>query len=215
MMWSAAPSQNVVLETINIGGGGATVVRDGGVLFETLAMRRSDRGAAIETCTGQRCDITLFDEMPATQRSDRGVRVEFGATGARDSLTAFESLTTERADPRVPAESLGTAQTSITGDSMLPIEALASRSSKGSMAIEDEARQRIDAVAPAGALAASMQDGAGPVEWLANGATVIADAAAALEWAGASPSVVLSVETGPGRIRFLTTPGRIRLLRRN
>jgi hypothetical protein len=215
MMWGGAPAQNIVFGTINIGGGGTTVVRDGGVFFETLAMPRTDRGAAIEACTRQRCDITLFDEMMATQRGDRAVPIEFGATSARDSLGPFASLATRRADPPVPAESLGTAQISITGDSTLPIEVLASQLSHRSTVIEDVATHRIDAVAPAEALAAAVRDGAGPVEWLASGVTIIANAAAELEWDGTSPSVVLSVETGPGRIRFLTTPGRVRLLRRN
>ena len=215
MMWGGAPAQNIVLGTIDIGGGGTTVIRDGGLFFETLATPRTDRGAAIETCTGQRCDITLFDEILATQRGDRAAPLEFGATSARDSLAPFASLATRRADPPVPAESLGTAQISITGNSTLPIEALASQLNHRSTVIEDVAMQRIDAVAWAELLAAAMRDGTGPVEWLASGVTIIANAAAGLEWDGTSPSVVLSVETGPGRIRFLTTPGRVRLLRRN
>ena len=77
MMWGGAPAQNIVLGTIDIGGGGTTVVRDGGLFFETLATPRTDRGATIETGTGQRCDISLFDEILATRarRSCRAARI--------------------------------------------------------------------------------------------------------------------------------------------
>lgn len=65
------------------------------------------------------------------------------------------------------------------------------------------------------ALAAVVRDDGGLVEWLGTGATVIADAMLALESQGASPALLLSLESGPGRTRLLATPGRVRLVRRN
>jgi hypothetical protein len=83
------------------------------------------------------------------------------------------------------------------------------------MAIEGVASQRVDPDVPTGALPTLVREDAGPIEWLTSGARTLADTAVELEWDGTAPAVVLSLETGPGRIRLLATPGRARLLRRN
>lgn len=52
-------------------------------------------------------------------------------------------------------------------------------------------------------------------ELLSSGIVIVTDSALLMESVG-TPSVELfSVDTGPNRVRLLTTPGRIRLLRRN
>jgi hypothetical protein len=53
-----------------------------------------------------------------------------------------------------------------------------------------------------------------PVESLAGGITAITDANLAIEWITAPPAILVSLESGPERVRLLATRGRIRLLRR-
>jgi len=58
-------------------------------------------------------------------------------------------------------------------------------------------------------------EGDPPSEWLTTGAGLMAEADLSLEVDGVGPTVVVSIESGPTRVRLLASPGRIRLLRRN
>jgi hypothetical protein len=53
------------------------------------------------------------------------------------------------------------------------------------------------------------------VELSSGGIVIVADSALLIESVGTSSVELFSVDTGPNRVRLLTTPGRIRLLRRN
>ena len=97
---------------------------------------------------------------------------------------------------------------------MSPIETLSSQRSEQGTAIESTASLRVDPGAPAEALAASLFDINGPVEALAGGITTITDANLGIEWVTAAPPILVSLESGPERIRLLATRGRVRLLRR-
>ena len=97
---------------------------------------------------------------------------------------------------------------------MSPIETLSSQRSELGAAIENTASLQVDPGAPAEALAASLLDIIGPVEALAGGITTITDANLAIEWVTAAPSILVSLKSGPERVRLLATRGRVRLLRR-
>ena len=97
---------------------------------------------------------------------------------------------------------------------MSPIETLSSQRSEQGAAIENTASLQVDPAAPVEALAASLLDIRGPVEALAGGITTITDANLAIEWVTAAPSILVSLESGPERVRLLATRGRVRLLRR-
>jgi hypothetical protein len=58
-------------------------------------------------------------------------------------------------------------------------------------------------------------EGGPPTEWLATEAVVMPDANLMLEVDGVASTIVVSIESGPTRVRLLASPGRIRLLRRN
>ena len=133
----------------------------------------------------------------------------------RPGTLAIESQGWQGADPGAPIESLGSAGNSIAGDAMSPSETLSSsqRTELGA-AIENTASLQVDPGAPAEALAASLVDINSPVEAVASGIITITDANLAIEWVTAAPSILVSLESGPERVRLLATPGRVRLLRR-
>jgi hypothetical protein len=68
----------------------------------------------------------------------------------------------------------------------------------------------------AGGVALSLAINAGaPLEWLSSGALVAADWNLAIEVDNGPSTVLVSIESGPARIRLLATLGRVRLLRSN
>lgn len=229
MIWAGAPAQHVIVGTINASSGGTVVtgncpapiaslarqIADRGEAVETLAGQRGEQGGRIEDVTSERRDASLFDEALAGRVGGFAVPTEPGASLACDRGVPAEILTARRSDSSAPIEALGAADISITGDAMPPIEVLSRQGGEGGMAIEDVASQRVDPDVPTGALPTLVREDAGPIEWLTSGARTLADTAVELEWDGTAPAVVLSLETGPGRIRLLATPGRARLLRRN
>jgi hypothetical protein len=132
----------------------------------------------------------------------------------RPGTLAIESEGRQHADPGAPIESLGSAGNSVAGDAMSPIETASSQRRELGAAIENTARLQVDPGAPAEALAASLLDINSPVEALAGGITTTTDTNLAIEWVTSAPSILLSLESGPERVRLLATRGRVRLLRR-
>ena len=227
MIWGGAPAQHLIVGMP--GTGGTIVTGDCLTPISALARQIAERDEAVGTLAGQfgahaariedvaseRLDASLFDEALAGQLGGFAVPTEPGGGVACDRGVPADILVARRSDSGAPIEALGAADISVTGDAMPSIEVLSQQGSDGGMAIEDVASQRIDPDVPIGVLPMLAREGGGPIEWLTSGARTIADAAVGLEWDGTAPAVLLSVETGPGRIRLLATPGRVRLLRRN
>jgi hypothetical protein len=227
VIWGGAPAHHIIVETP--GTGGTIVTGDSPAPISALARQVADRGEAVETLAGQRgedtasieevaserLDASLFDEALAGRLGGFAIPTEPGASVACDRGIPADILVARRSDLGTPIEALGAADISVTGDAMSPIEALSQQRSDGGMALEDVASQRTEPDLPTGALPMLVRESGGPIEWLTSGARTIADTAVELEWDGTAPAVVLSLETGPGRIRLLATPGRARLLRRN
>lgn len=167
----------------------ATVLRDWGAGAAQSMIRRFSRPALVG-----RVRRLLFPGRPGT--------------------LAIESEGRQHADPGAPIESLGSAGNSVAGDAMSPIETASSQRNELVAAIENTASLQVDPGAPAEALAASLLDINGPVEVLAGGITTTTDTNSAIEWVTAAPPILLSLESGPERVRLLATRGRVRLLRR-
>jgi hypothetical protein len=140
--------------------------------------------------------------------------IEELASQRADPGAPAEALATQRADPGIPGEFLG-VWISVAGDSVSPVEVLVSQWGGREGSLENAASLRIDPVVPAEGLGAEVRDSHGPVEALAGGMTTIGDATLALQWVGAAYRGLVSLESGPERIRLLATRGRVRLLRRN
>ncbi len=227
MIWGGAPAQHVIVETPGTGGTIVTgdcpapisalarQIADRGEAVETVAGQRSEQAAGIEDVASERLDASLFGEALTGRLGGFAAPTEAGASVACDHGIPADILVARRSDSGTPIEALGAADMSVTGDTMPPIEVLSQQRSDGGMALEDVASQRIEPDVSIGALPMVVREASGPIEWLTSGARAIADTAVALEWGGTAPAVVLSLETGPGRIRLLATPGRARLLRRN
>ncbi len=227
MIWGGAPAQHLIVGTPVAGG--TIVTGNCPAPISALARQIADRGEAVETLVGQRrehvariedgaserLDASLFDEALARRLGGFAIPTEARASVACDRGLPVNILVARRNDWGAPIEALGAIRVSVTGDAMLPIAVLSQRRSDSGMALEDVASQRIEPGVAIGALPMLARESGGPIEWLTSGARTIADTAVELEWGGMTPAVVLSLETGPGRIRLLVTPGRARLLRRN
>lgn len=228
MIWGGAPAQHLVVGTINTASG-TIVTGDSPAPIAVLARQIADRGDAVETLAGQRgeqaariedigsarLDASLFGEALAGRLGGFAVPMEPGASAACDRGIPAGILVAQRSDSGGPIEALGAAAISVASDAMLPSEGLSKQRSDRGMAIENIASQRSDPDLPTGALPMLVREDGDPIEWLTSGARAIADAAVGLEWEGPVSTVVVSLETGSGRIRLLATPGRARLLRRN
>jgi len=213
---------------------GTTVTADAILAAEFLESLLGHRAVPVESLAGGSAvtgDATLPLEFSATVLRDWGAgaarsmirrfsrpalvgRVRRLFFPGRPGTLAIESEGRQHVDPGAPIESLGSAGSSVAGDAMSPIETLSSQRSELGAAIENTASLQVDPGAPAEALAASLLDINGPVEALAGGITTITDANLAIEWVTAAPSILVSLESGPERVRLLATRGRVRLLRR-
>ena len=231
LLW---PSDRVSLALATLTGGGTAVTADAILAAEFLESLLSDSGVPVELLAGGSAitgNATLPLEFSATVLRDWGAgaaqsiirrfsrpalvgRVRRLFFPGRPGTLAIESEGRQHADPGAPIESLGSAGNSVAGDAMSPIETLSSQRSEQGAAIENTASLQVDPGAPAEALAASLLDINGPVEALAGGITTITDANLAIEWVTAAPSILVSLESGPERVRLLATRGRVRLLRR-
>jgi hypothetical protein len=236
MNWGPGLAPSLTIDTINTSpSGGTAVTADAILAAEFLESTISDRGVPVESlsggsaitgvamlrlefrisvlrCWGAGATASMIRHYSRPALSRRVRRLFFPG---RLGTFAVENEAMRRSDAGAPIEAVGTAGTSVTGDSMLPIEMLSYQRSDSEATNENTANLQVDLDALADALAASVQDGSGPVEWLASRTTMIEDVMGPLEWVGAAPEVLVSLESGPERIRLLATRGRVRLLRRN
>jgi hypothetical protein len=217
VIWGGAPAQHIIVGTPGTGGTIVTgdcpapisalarQIADRDEAFETLAGQRGEDTASIEDVASGRLDALLIDEALASRLGGFAAPTEPGASVACDRGIPTDILVARRSDAGAPIEALGAADISVTSDATLPIEVLSQQRNDGGMACEYVACQRTEPDVQIGALPMLMREGIGPIEWLTSGT----------KWGGTTPAVVVSLETGPGRIRLLATPGRARLLRRN
>jgi hypothetical protein len=231
LLW---PSDRVSLALATLAGSGTAVTADAILAAEFLESLLCDSGVPVESLAAGSAIIgnaTLPLEFSAAVLVDWGAgtarsmirrfsrpalvgRVRRLFFPGRPGMLAIESEGRQHADPGAPIESLGSTGNSVAGDAMSPIETLSSQRSELGAEIENTASLQVVPVAPAEALAASLLDIDGPVEALAGGITTITDANLGIEWVTAAPSILVSLESGPERIRLLATRGRVRLLRR-
>jgi hypothetical protein len=199
--------------------GAISVTGDAAIPIETTAAVLRDWGMGAKRPLFRRLSrpgfATRFRRMFLSHGTSGILALESAMAVSSDANTLAEILATQRADPGVLVEALGAVGTTAISDSILKIEALAKQRNDGGAEIENSAVLRIDSNLPAEASAEMVLDNNGGVEWLAGGMATVADATIPLEWEGAASAVVLSVESGPGRIRLLATPSRVRLLRRS
>jgi hypothetical protein len=230
LLW---PSDRVALALATLSGGTA-VIANAILAAEFPESLHSDSGVTVESLAGGSAiteNATLLLEFSATVLRDWGAgaarsmirrfsrpalvgRVRRLFFPGHPGMLAIESEGRQHADPGAPIESLGSAGNSVAGDAMSPVETLSSQRSELGSPIENTASPQVDPVAPVESLAASLLDIHGPVEALAGGITTITDANLAIEWVTAAPSILVSLESGPERVRLLATRGRVRLLRR-
>ena len=142
------------------------------------------------------------------------LRVEGLLSHSGHQGTASEWLAVTRYDSSLPTEFSSLAN-SVTKDTILQIDALSSQRGDFGSEIENAATLQVDPDAPTEALVTSARDGSEPIEWLASGTRTTRDAMLPLEWVGAAPAALVSLEFGTERNRLLATRGRVRLLRRN
>ncbi len=231
LLW---PSDRVSLALASLTGGSTAVATDAIMGAEFLESLLGDSGVPVELLASGSAitgNATLPLEFSATVLRDWGAgaaqsmirrfsrpallgRVRRLFFPGRPGTLAIESEGRQHADPGAPIESIGSAGNSVAGDAMSPIETLSSQRGEQGTAIESTASLRGDPGAPAEALAASLMDINGPVEALAGGISAITDANLAVEWVTAAPLILVSLESGPERVRLLATRGRVRLLRR-
>ncbi len=231
LLW---PSDRVSLALATLAGSGTAVSADAILAAEFIESLFSDSGVPVEALAGGSAitgNATLTLEIGATVLRDWGAgaarsvirrfsrpalvgRVRRLFLPGRPGTLAIESQGRQRADLGAPIEFLGSAGNSVAGDAMSPIETLSSQRGELGAAIENTVSLQVDPGAPAEALAASLLEINGPVEALAGGITTITDANLAIEWVTAAPSILVSLKSGPERVRLLATRGRVRLLRR-
>jgi hypothetical protein len=194
---------NVAIPVESLGTGSSAVTEDATLPLEFLATFRRDGGAGAE-----RSIIRRFSHPVLVGR----VRRLFFP--GRSGTIAIESEGRQRADPGGPIEALVAGGSSVVGDATSPIETLSIERSELGEVIENTASLQVYPGVPTEVLAASLLDISGPVEALAGGITTITDANLSIEWVRAAPSILVSLESGPERVRLLATRGRVRLLRR-
>jgi len=178
---------------------GTTVISDSAVPAEFAG------SLAVET------DSAVPVEFAAGLMTDAEIQLESLASQALPPLW-IEWLAAVRADAAAPLESIGAVL--VTDDNFVPIAVLGALRGDHPVPTESIGSLHGESGASAESLSAARADGSLPAELL--GATLlIADALLPLEVRQALAAVLLSLETGPGRIRLLATPGRVRLVRRS
>lgn len=227
-LYRAPPSR---LKLFSLPSAGTTVTTDSVIACAILVTQVADREVATESSGRVSGDRSAPLEGSGLISRENGLPVEAAATLRSEQAPPSEAPSTARIDPGVPVELLGTAAVAVTGDTPLPIEADAAVRSDRGFPVEDGAVLRTDRSLMAEALATSRTDAgaelaaetlaglapdtSGSIEWLGTGATITTDAVLRLEWQETPRPALVSLESGPGRIRLLATRGRARLVRRN
>jgi hypothetical protein len=219
------------------GSSGASVSRDAIMPIEAVAGTIRDWGSGVSAV---RSMIRHFSRPSLASR----VRRLFISSGARqgsfpiestggfsvskDSMLPVEGLLSHSAHQRIAAEWLAVARydssvptensslaNSVIKDATLQIDALSSQRGDPAAEIEHAATLLVDPDTPTEVLASTARDGGDPIEWLTSGTRTTGIAMLPLEWVGAPPAVLVSLEFGTERSRLLATRGRVRLLRRS
>jgi hypothetical protein len=209
-------------------GGTATALgADALTPIEALASTRGNFGPAIEAGALVRSGVQGGTELVVIVTKGLGSMVELTTALRVDPALQLELAAGARIDSATPAEWSGGLL--VTGNAVMPLEwassvrrdmnATAESSAfllaEASGAIEWLTTGRADAAVTEEVLGRLLRDASGSLEWLAIGTAIIGDAMLPVEWQGTPPAVLVSLESGPGRVRLLATPGRVRLLRKN
>ncbi|MGH7044943.1 MAG: hypothetical protein ACREE2_00965 [Stellaceae bacterium] len=167
------------------------------------------------TQIGPASTVTNFIMEYQTTATAGSAAAQFNLNAADISgagIAAFKTSITVISDITMPLEFSG-ALVTIVSDAEIQIETLASQAPPP-LWIEWLATAAADAAKATEIAASPQRDAPIAAEWL--GATlIVADAMLPLEIGQARAVALWSLETGPGRIRLLTTPGRVRLIRRS
>jgi hypothetical protein len=178
------------------------VSSDSGCAFAILATQAANPPKSIESAASVSNDgLAMFESLAtAPMTSDTPLPIEGGATVRPDhSAVVSEELALQRGAIPGPIEWSGSLQ--VVGDTGSPLEM--SAASRGGSGAATEF------------VALLLHDAFGPAEWLGSGAAMIGDAMLPFEGQQAVLPQLLSLESGPGRLRLLATPGRLRLARRS
>lgn len=209
----------------------ATVTVGSGLAAAILATQAADQkiagGTSGSVSSNGWAPVEALQTTFADMTGDSPAPIEAGATVRSGRSIMVEKLILLPSDMPDPVEWSGALQ--VVGDARLALEGTASTRSDASArgeaaaallaetvrAVEWLASGRAVTEARAEMLAAIEPGVDGRIEWLGTGATASADAMLPLEWQQSTPALLLSLESGPGRLRLLATPGRVRLVRRN
>ncbi|MGH7029743.1 MAG: hypothetical protein ACREE9_01370 [Stellaceae bacterium] len=215
----------------SLSAGTTMVTTDSGLASAIVATQTADRVVATENSGRASSDGSAPFECSASTSAGmtggKSLPIEATATARSDRGAVIESPALLRRDMSCPAEWSGVAQFVV--DAVVPLEGAAVVHGGASALTEAVALLLPRAIGPlewlatggadteltAETLSALAQGTRGSIEWLGTEATIIADAMLPLEWQGTTPALLLSLESAPGRIRLLATPGRVRLARRN
>ncbi len=181
--------------------------------FELTGGTRADSGYPVESSGRLIVDPRTTAEVLAALRLDLAPGLEFVPAIKTDKLISVEwsgGVQVAR-DTFIAEEWAAELERDTTGGA----ETVAILTAKQNGALEWIGTLRRDQMASAEGLASLLSDLGMPFELLSSGAIIILDTVLPIESVGSPPAVVFSVETGPGRVRLLATPGRLRLLRRN
>lgn len=199
--------------------GAISVTFDGSAPLEWLAALRVDASAPVET--------------KALVRRDLAAPVEASARLSADAAAAVEALTRLSADSSAPSEFAGALV--VTSNSGAPFEVLSGVVFHASVSAETLTRALVDSGLPTESVARLAVDGAVPLEIMARiqadraapaeisgGVIVTGNAGVPIEWLSALVAAGVtefefdgaSFIVEPNPARTLSSPGRIRVLRR-
>jgi hypothetical protein len=160
------------------------------------------------------CDAPSPIEVATARRIDTSMTAEVLVAAVANLPFPVQLLAGLLQDPGVPGETISLALVALWP----PLEAT------GSVApvianqygtLEWIGNLQEDNFVSGEVLFSLVAEGGPPSEWLTTGAVVMPDGDLMLEVDGVASTIVVSIESGPTRVRLLASPGRIRLLRRN
>jgi hypothetical protein len=207
---------------------GTIVSTDAWVPIELLAMQRTDPSSRVEFITMQRADFGMVLEHLGIQRANHGLLLEAMATQRADPGLVLEAMATQRANLLAPLELVAVLGNSlglpielgggVTNDTTGRVESLAEALADQRVVTEWLASLLQDAPAPGEFAAIVAGDAPVTAEWLSTIVTLlIGNAVLPIEWSALPPPLRVSLErllVSPGRRSLLSTPGRLRLLKR-
>jgi hypothetical protein len=173
---------------------------------------RADR--YFQTSAAVLCDAPSPIEAAAAQRIDARMTTEVLAAAVANWPFPIQLLGGLLQDPGVPGETISLALVALW-PTLEATSSAAARIANQYGTLEWIGNLRGDNFVSGEVLFSLMAEGAPPFEWLTTEAVVMPDADLVLEVDAGASTIVVSIESGPTRVRLLASPGRIRLLRRN